>query len=121
MHRALFHIWSLCVLFFLAAGASIWLVRTLSPQEAKLWQFAVFYAVVFLSIFSFTSLVGFGLRISFWRQGERREFLRSAERHGVLLGFLMIISLMLSARGFLNIWTGALLLLIFILIELYAQ
>lgn len=65
-------------------------------------------------------IMGYLLRLAFWRHGSKAAFRRSALRQAVLLGFLAVIALMLQAEALLNLQTGALLVAIFLLIELYA-
>lgn len=108
------------VLMFAASSGYLFLYYT-SPQSVKLWQLSLWYLAVFLTVASLSLFLGYSLRTLFWRQGSRYEFLKSAQRQAILLGFLGVIALIFQAAKVLNLWTSILLFVIFLLIELYAQ
>ena len=106
---------------FIASTLSVFLLMSDSdPLTARPWQMAVFYFLVFLAVFSLTSVLGFYARILIMRSGIKYAFYRQALRQGVWLGMLTVIVLMLNAAAVFTFWMAILLLIIFSLIELYA-
>ncbi len=121
MTRFRLHLWGTGFLF-VSAGVlgAMWLWQV-SPDQAKLWQFGVFYLLVFLTISSGATLLGYAFRELFWRRGYSSDFFRSARRQAALFGLLGVISLILLAGGLFSLKTAIPLIAIFTLIELYAQ
>lgn len=90
-----------------------------SPAAAGPWLFGLAYLLIFAGIASLAALAGYSFRLVFWRQGVRYEFIKSAERQGVLLGIFAVILVLLSRAEFLNLRTAIPLTIVFLLIELY--
>jgi len=97
------------LLLILATAGGYAYLRAVDPSEARPWQVGIVYALVLFWVFSLASFVG-----NFFSKNG------SAQRRGLLLGFLTVIALALQASSLLSLWTAALLLLIFTLIEIYA-
>lgn len=121
MARISTHLWVASFLVILATLFVTAIMYSVSPLSAKTWQFAVFYFFIFLWIFGVVTLLGYAIRLIFWRAGLKYEFLKSARRQALLLGVLTVISLMLKSADILNLKVGALLFAIFVLIEFYVQ
>lgn len=121
MTRIRLHLWATGFLLAVAAVFGVMWLSRVSPEQAKLWQFGVFYLLVFLTISSGATLLGYGFRELFWRGGYSSDFFRSARRQAALLGFVGVISLILLAAGLFSLKTAIPLIAIFTLIELYAQ
>lgn len=115
------HIWFAFILVILATVLGLALLTEVSPAQAKFWQFASVYILVFAWMYGFSTFSGYVFRLTFFARGHRSDFLRSARRQGILLGILTAAALGLQGYGLLNYETGLLLLAIFLLIELYAQ
>lgn len=98
-----------------------YLTTNFDPQETKVFVFPAVYLSVFLSVYGLFSLLGYGVRA--WRAtGPNRNLVAAAaSRQGFLLGLLSVSSLMLLAGGLFNWWSGILLFVIFIFLELYAR
>lgn len=92
-----------------------------APDHAKIWSFAALYSLIFLCVFGFSSIAGYGIRVLLWSRAVRHESMRAAHRQAVLFGFMSVAILMLQAGKVFNSWSAALLFLIFILLELYIQ
>ncbi len=107
--------------FLLASISGFLFLIILSPEAAKIWQFALLYFLVFLSVTTGSFFLGYFFRHWFWRRGISFEFIRSARRQAVFFGFLAVIALLLQSARILNYQTGIPLLLIFLLFELYTQ
>lgn len=115
------HIW---VAFFLILVVTVILgvfLGSVSPASAKVWQFGLVYCLVFLWIYSFALIAGYGLRVLFWKKILGQDFMQAARRQALLLGFLGVFVLLLEAVGLFNLKTAVPLVIIFALIELYAQ
>jgi len=109
----------LFILLFVSTAAGYYFLKSVDPYKASLEEYAEFYAILFIWIFSASSILGFGLRYIF--QGiESKYLLRSSARQGVLFGILAVIALILQAGAILTLWTGLLLIAVFTLIEVYA-
>lgn len=121
MSRMAMHIGLAVFLVVLSTVFGLFLMRIISPSSATPWQFAEVYLLVFFWVYGLTALLGYFFRVLFWRNGIRYEFLKSARRQAALLGFLAVAALILQASAILNLKTGALLLAIFLLLELYVQ
>jgi hypothetical protein len=110
-------------LFLTALGAfvALQMLSRVSPQTARLWQYLVLYTSFFVFLTGLALIFGYLARLIFWKPSLKSEHFQSTRRQAVLFGFLGIISLMLLALGMLNLLTAGLLLLFFVLIELYSQ
>lgn len=107
------------LVFSMALGA-VTMAMTL-PETAGFWQFGLVYTAVFFLVYSSAYLVGYSGRIFLWSSGTKHGFVKAASRQGLLLALMAVVLLLLSAKGTLNFWSAGLLLVIFILIELYSQ
>jgi hypothetical protein len=121
MARVSTHIWLMLLLFLFTTALGLFFLNSISPATANYWQFAVLYVAIFLWVFAAMTFLGYVVRLAIWKEGLRLEFLRSARRQGVLLGFLAVLLVLLQAANILNLLTGLLLLAVFLLIELYAK
>ncbi|MCR4256315.1 MAG: hypothetical protein NUW08_01270 [Candidatus Uhrbacteria bacterium] len=83
----------------------IYILFNVNPKEGGLLGFALFYLTLFASCVGVLTLVGVGVRVHLRkRQATAFREVRVAFRHGLLLSFVAILSLALSANGLLNIW-----------------
>lgn len=121
MARQILYIWGPLALLFFAGAALILSLSFTSPKDAHFGIFLWVYLSVFTFVFSLFTVLGFHIRNVIWPKGGRAEFFRIATRQGGLLALLSVASLFLQAAGLLSFWTGSLLLVIFLLIELYSQ
>ena len=79
------------------------------------------YLCVFLAVFGLASLAGLSFRGWLLGTGVRHEYVRASNRQAVLFGLMAVIVLMLQAGKIFNLWSAALLLVIFILLDMYIQ
>lgn len=114
------HIWMYVVIWALITGFGIWFLNRTDPFQADAKQFALFYVLVFASIFSLMTVLGYAFRTIFWRSGVKYEFLRVSRRQGMLIGLMSGIVLVLKSFGVFSIYSGILLLLAFVFLEFYA-
>lgn len=121
MPRVRAHISSGILVALLSAILGFAVMVSASPPESRFWQFGLIYAAVFAFTCGISLILGYGMRVVLWPRGGRHDFVRSATRQGVLFGFMAVVMLMLSAGQVFNLWSAALLFVIFILIELYVQ
>lgn len=83
----------------------VYILFNVDPNEGGLLGFALFYLTLFASCVGLLTLVGVGVRVHLRkRQATAFREVRVAFRHGLLLSFVAILSLALSANGWLNIW-----------------
>lgn len=119
MPKVLTRISTTAVILALGAAAAGLIVFLASPETARLPIFALLYFAVFLSAAAAATILGYYFRLVFWRSGVHYEFLKSAQRQGLLFGFFTVISLLLQAGGILSWKTALPLVAVFVLIELY--
>lgn len=82
-----------------------YILFNVDPNEGGLLGFALFYLTLFASCVGLLTLVGVGVRVHLRkRQATAFREVRVAFRHGLLLSFVAILSLALSANGLLNFW-----------------
>lgn len=99
------------LLAWLTVGtAAAWLVfwyvvNSLDPEQAGVTGFVAFYLSLFIALTGTLSVMGIVFRVQLRRRHETafRE-VRIAFRHGILLGAFGVISLALSAAGWLAWW-----------------
>ena len=119
MLRPRVHIFLMAALLAAAVTASFVIMRQTDPQKTSWEGLTLIYGLMFLAVFSLTTILGYLLRIAFWRSGVKFEFLRAARRQGAIFGFLAGTLVFLQSREILSVWTGALLILGFALAEFY--
>lgn len=107
------------LVFSIALGA-VTMAMTV-PETARFWQLSLVYVGVFFLVYSSAYLVGYSARVFLGSSGAKHDFVKAAARQGLLLALMAVVLLLLSAKGTLNFWSAGLLLVIFILIELYSQ
>ncbi|MDP3740831.1 MAG: hypothetical protein Q8R08_00710 [bacterium] len=112
--------WLFLILLLVSSGSLFELMRRFDPFHARYPVLVIFYALVFISIVSLTTLIGFFARTTFFQKGIRYEFLRVARRQGVWFGFVVFGILALKAANLFSMWTGILLVLVFFSIEFLA-
>lgn len=113
-------IFSLLIVFIAALVGSILFILNVDPGIASLWQLVGFYALLFLTSFSATTLVGFSLRLAILKKSAWYSMMVSSRRQGVWFGLTLVAVLVLQSYSVFTVWTAGLLLLLFTLIELYA-
>lgn len=113
------HIFLMLALLIVALAVGFGIMRQTDPKTASFGGFAAIYGLLFLAIFSLTTIAGYFFRIAFWQSGVKFGFLRSARRQGAFFGFLGAAMVFLQSREILSVWTGALLILGFALAEFY--
>ena len=121
MARVTPHIFMAVTGVFLGIIMIALVVLSVSPAESKAWQFALIYAGAFILTFGVFTLSGYALRVILWPKGLRHQFSRSAARQALLFGALAVAVLILQSQRVFNFWSAGLLLIFFVLIELYVQ
>ena len=121
MFRLGLHVFFFLLLATTGAGLIFYVVRSTTPESANWWQFGFFFLGSFVSGFGILTLLPFGLRRMMAPSGEPAQQWRRSRRQGLLLGILLVAILGLQAIRLLNPLTGLLLIVIFLLIELYVQ
>ncbi|KAA0206583.1 hypothetical protein EDM68_01775 [Candidatus Uhrbacteria bacterium] len=83
----------------------LYILFNVDPGEAGIVGFALFYLTLFAACVGLLTLAGVTVRVHI-RKRHATAFreVRVAFRHGVLLSFVAILSLALSANGLLNFW-----------------
>lgn len=83
----------------------MYILFNVNPNEAGLVGFGLFYLTLFASCVGLLTLAGVSVRVHVRkRQATAFREVRIAFRHGVLLSFVAILSLALSANGLLHVW-----------------
>ncbi len=83
----------------------VYILLHVDPGEAGIVGFVLFYLTLFASSVGLLTLAGVTVRVHVRkRQATAFREVRVAFRHGVLLSFVAILSLALSANGLLNFW-----------------
>ncbi|MEK7473419.1 MAG: hypothetical protein AAB668_01675 [Patescibacteria group bacterium] len=83
----------------------MYILFNVDPNEGGLLGFALFYLTLFASCVGLLTLAGVTVRVHLrGRQTTAFREVRVAFRHGLLLSFVAILSLALSANGMLNFW-----------------
>ena len=108
------------VLWIVSSLAGIVILTAYDPEAVPTWLLGILYAVAFVWIFTVAELLGYFLRNVLWRSGVKYELWRSSRRQAVLFGFFAVILLLLKRGGVFNPLTAVLLLVIFVLMELYS-
>lgn len=98
--------------FWLMVGATIaslagwsYILFQVDPHEAGMVGFALFYLTLFAACVGMLTLAGMIVRVHMRsRKATAFREVRVAFRHAVLLSFVAILSLALSANGLLTIW-----------------
>ena len=115
------HVTTTAALWGGASLASVLILGLFDPSQASNSLLIVLYSVAFIWVFSSSLLIGYFLRIALWRSGVRYELWRSSRRQAMLFGFFSVILLLLERAGVFNPLTAVLLLVIFVLMELYSS
>ena len=94
--------------FVAAAGALYWLVSRVSPATASAPEIGAVYTILFTIVWSLGALIS---------RAFRSEF---PMRQGVIFGLLACLTLWLLANSLFSLVTAALVLGVFVLLEMYA-
>lgn len=78
-----------------------------------------FYASLFFALIGTLALVGFGLRIAFWRETLPYKHVGVSLRQGLLFAILVGCALLLAANGLFTWWSIILLVAGFGVLELF--
>jgi hypothetical protein len=82
-----------------------YILFNVNPGEAGIVGFVLFYLTLFATCVGLLTLAGVTVRVHLRkRQATAFREVRVAFRHGLLLSFVAILSLALSANGMLNFW-----------------
>src|SRR3989338_6375029 len=114
------HLTLALILFLFGSACGFFFLKVIDPDTASAYRLAILYAIIFILIYSGAVLLGYFMRIIFFRNGVHFDFLRSSERQGILLGLLGVSSLILSSYSFLNLWSIIPLIFVFFMFELYS-
>lgn len=98
-------IWLMLAATVSSLGGWTYILLNVDPYQAGIPGFLLFYLTLFTSCVGLLSLAGVVVRVHLRkRQATAFREVRTAFRHAVLLSFVAILSLALSANGLLNIW-----------------
>ncbi len=105
------------------ASTAVWIgwvfvIHSVDPVHSGLLGFLLFYLTIFIAVLG--TAVFFGALIRVWLRPKElvyRQTLRSF-RQGIILAFLFLGALFLLSFDLLRWWSGALLIILFSLIEL---
>ncbi len=89
----------------------ILVVTNISPQEVGWWGFLFFYISLFLAIMGSLAVIGYYIRVFFFRDGVRFRQASIAFRQAFSLSVLLIIALWLSSHDLLSWWNILLLII----------
>ncbi len=101
-------------------GAWLLVVWQINPFEANFISFLIFYMSLFLALIGTLAIVGFLLRIIFYK--KREPYFRQVKksfRHSIFLTILLVAALILQSQRFLNWWNLIILMLAVIFFELF--
>lgn len=115
------HIFVSSSIAIISVAGAFSILTQLSPDENSFWVLVSLYVGVFLAMFGTASVLGVGVRMVVFRTSPRHEYLRPANRQAVLFGVMTVAILIMEAGKVFNLWSAALVFIIFILMELYIQ
>src|SRR3989338_11716898 len=115
------HIITELLVGIMGAVPSLVLMAGAVPGSVEFLSLAFIYAGIFAAVFACFSILGYAVRSLLWPRAVKHDLVQSASRQGVLFGTMAVVILILESARLFNLWSAALLLVIFFLIELYDQ
>jgi len=82
----------------------ILVVTNINPTEFGWWGFLFFYVSLFLAVMGSLAVIGYYVRVYFFRDGVRFRQASIAFRQAFSLSVLLIITLWLSGHDLLSWW-----------------
>lgn len=106
-----------------AIAWAIWvfLISSVDPVYATLFEFSMFYLSLLVAITGTVSGVAVVMRVKFKPETILFRHVVTSFRQALLIGVLVITSLIFLSNGLLTIWSSVILILILSLIEWYIQ
>lgn len=94
-------------------------VININPETAGALGFASFFASLFFAIVGTLTLLGFYARLWFTHNQMYYQNIGTSFRQGLFFGSAVISLLVMQAIRLFNWWNGILIIMIFVLLELY--
>ncbi len=94
-------------------------VYKLNPYESMALALAFFYTTLFISLSSFFTVFGFYLRVWIFKNEIFYKHINISLRQGVFLSLIAVVALVFQMMKVLSWWSGLLLVLVFVLLEMY--
>lgn len=101
-----------------SSGVLFLIISWVDPTKSPAIAFVLFFLALFLAVASLASLVGYIARSIFMRHQLPAYRVRPSLRQGVFLGVFVDLLLFLQLERILVWWVSAIIILLFIVIEL---
>jgi len=110
---------TIAIVFLMSAVSFYLIVNRLDPFSGGQLPLALFYLTFFFLCTSAFTLLGYGIRLIFYRKEMYFIHLNLAVRQGVLLALLALFLLLFQSYRVMTWWDSLLLVIILILLEFY--